>query len=351
MLLYLLPRFDNPMTRPITDRCSFPSTLWRAIRVVGIDPAAVLHKAGLPGSVHLDPATSLSTSQYFAIWKAINALADEPCIALKIIRAGDTTGQQPGFLAGLYAANFRDAISRLLHFKSMVTSEKIWTKEEQGRWSMGRDWPFATEREPSLSIDLAFAYMVELGRRGTGQRVRPVRVQYARDRGRDDALESYYGCRIDFGAGCDSITFANEDLDIPFSGYSPEFLEIVTHSVLGAFAKLAGDDTVIDRVKSAMKRTMGAGRPEAAAIASELGMSERTLQRRITSEASTYRALLIEARRERGLELLQNPSFDIDAITTMLGYESSTSFYRAFKQWEGVSPGEWRLRRGMDRGI
>ncbi len=339
------------MTRPITDRCSFPSTLWRAMRVVGIDPAAVLHMAGLPGSVHLDPATSLSTSQYFAIWKAIKALASEPCIALKIIKAGDSTGQQPGFLAGLYAANFRDAISRLLHFKSMVTSEKIWTKEEQGQWSMGRDWPFATEPEPSLCIDLAFAFMVELGRRGTGRRVTPIRVQYTRDRAGDEGLEIYYGCKVHFGARHNSITFANEDLDIPFPGHSPEFLELVTRSVLDAFAKLAGEDTVVDRVKSAMKRAMATGRPEAAAIASELGMSERTLQRRITAEASSYRALLIEARRERGLELLRNPSFDINAITSMLGYESPTSFYRAFKEWEGVSPGEWRLQRGMDRGI
>ncbi len=335
------------MIRSGTDRCSFPSTLWRATRAAGIEPSAVLHLAGLPASIHLNPATPLSTPQYFAIWKAIETLAADCCFALRIIKAGDCTGQQPGFLAGLYAANFRDAISRLLHFKSMVSSEKLWTREDGGHWSMGRDWPYATEAEPALSIDLAFTFIVELGRRGTGQRIKPVRVQYARERTRCDDLEAYYGCELQFGARHNAITFDSADLDIPFPGYSPEFLELVTQSLIDAFAKAAAEGTIGDRVKSAMKRAMTSGRPEVATIASELGMSERTLQRRITDEATTYRALLIEARRERGVQLLDNRDLDIDAIAAMLGYESATSFYRAFKEWEGVSPGEWRTQRSI----
>jgi AraC-like DNA-binding protein len=330
--------------RASADSCHFPPFLWRAIRGAGVEPTDVLRAAGLPASIQLDAATPLSTPQYFAIWKAIEALADDRCFALRIIEAADCTGHSPGFLAGLYAPNFRDAIARLLHCKNMVSSEELWTREDRGLWTLGRNWPYATEGEPALLTDLSFALIVELGRRGAGHRIRPVRVRYTRESGYHEELSTYYGCPVQFGAPHNTISYESATLDTRFPGYNPEFLELVTRSLRKTFEERSTRGTLGDRVKSAMKRAMRTGRLDIATIASEFGMSERTLQRRITSEATTYRALLIEARRELALQLLDNPHLSIDEIASMLGYQSTPSFYRAFKEWEGVSPGEWRTR-------
>lgn len=331
------------------DICRFPSAVWRAIRVAGIEPAAVLQMARLPATVHLDSSTPLTTAQFFAIWKAIEVLVDDRGFALRIIKAADGTGQQPAFIAGLYASNFRDALNRLLRFR-MMTCERLWTRDERGLWTMGRDWTYATEAEPALLADLSFSLIVELGRRGTGQHIKPVKVQYARDWRRCDELESYYGCSIQFGAPHNAITFNSADLDIPFPGYSPEFLELITQSFQEAAKELRFEGTFNDRVKSAMKRTMINGRPDIRNIARELGMGVRTLQRRITDLGTNYRALLTEARRELSLQLLMNPDMDIDHITSMLGYQNAASFYRAFKEWEDISPGTWREQHvAMDK--
>jgi len=330
-----------------SDKCNFPATMWRAVRVAGIEPAAILHEAGLPATIHLDPSTPLTTNQYFSIWRAIEALTDDCCFAMRIVTAADSTGHQPGFTAGLYAQNFRDAISRLLHLKSMVSSEKIWSQEEGGLWTMGRDWPYATETEPAISIDLTFALVLELGRRGTGRAITPVSVEYTRRWTRCEDLAGYYGCEVKFGSSRNAITFDSADLDIPFPGYCPEFLELIATSLQKAFEDQRASATVSERVKGAMKRAMASGRYEIAVISSELGMSERTLQRRITEEATTYRALLVEARRELCMQLLANPHLDIDHIASMLGYQTTTSFYRAFKEWEDVSPGEWRAHNSV----
>ena len=324
------------------DRCNFPSGVWRAIRATGLEPPAILHAAGLPATVWLNPATPLCTERYFAIWRAIETLAKDCCFALRIIEAADRTGQQPGFISGLYAFNFRDAINRLLHLKSMVTSEKLWVSEEKGLWAMGRDWPYATETEPSLSLDLTFALIVKLGRRGSGHHIRPLKVQYMRPYTPCGELAEYYGCPIEFEAPQNAIMFDSADLDLPFPGYSPEFLELITKSLHQAYEELKAEGTIREQVKSAMKRVMASGQLEIATIASELGMSERTLQRRIAEEQGTYRALLVEARRELGLHLLANPHLNIDNIASMLGFQTTTSFYRAFKEWKNVSPGKWR---------
>jgi len=107
---------------------------------------------------------------------------------------------------------------------------------------------------------------------------------------------------------------------------------------------------IADRVKSVLKRSLASGRPEVALVARDLGMSERTLQRRITDEATTFRALLSDARRELSQQLLADPAIHIDEVTYLLGYHDTTSFYRAFKDWAGVSPGEWRsgIRTGSE---
>ena len=77
-------------------------------------------------------------------------------------------------------------------------------------------------------------------------------------------------------------------------------------------------------------------------------MSERTLQRRIEEEGTTFRRLLTEARQELGRQLMSDPSVEIDKVAFLLGFQDSSSFYRAFREWEGMTPSEWRNHK-VDR--
>lgn len=76
-------------------------------------------------------------------------------------------------------------------------------------------------------------------------------------------------------------------------------------------------------------------------------MSERTLQRRILAEGTTYRALLLQARQDMWKRLLADDALQIDEVAFLLGYQDVTSFYRAFRAWEGVTPALWRERHAL----
>jgi len=69
------------------------------------------------------------------------------------------------------------------------------------------------------------------------------------------------------------------------------------------------------------------------------------LQRRITDEGTTFRLLVQAARQELGQHLLASPEADVAEIACMLGFQDTTSFYRAFRQWEGMTPQSWRSRQ------
>src|ERR1700723_591531 len=87
-----------------------------------------------------------------------------------------------------------------------------------------------------------------------------------------------------------------------------------------------------------LKRLLAGPRRAISAVARELGLSDRTLQRRIDDDGTTFRKLLLEARQELAREYLNRPDIDVAEVAYLLGYEDSNSFYRAFRTWEGTTP-------------
>jgi AraC-like DNA-binding protein len=95
-----------------------------------------------------------------------------------------------------------------------------------------------------------------------------------------------------------------------------------------------------------LARQLSGGRPDISAVARELGVSERTLQRRLGGEGASFQLLLTAVRRTRARELLADPALDIDEVALLLGYEDQNSFFRAFRLWEGETPSN---RRAMHK--
>ncbi|WP_353505586.1 AraC family transcriptional regulator [Agrobacterium sp. FDAARGOS_525] len=119
-------------------------------------------------------------------------------------------------------------------------------------------------------------------------------------------------------------------------------LEVLTPALSAALSELEAQNTISEQVKIVLKRSLASGQPGLNDVARQLGLSERTLQRRITDEGSTFRGLVSDARRDLGRHLLADPSTDIEEVACLLGYQDTTSFYRAFREWEGMPPNRWR---------
>lgn len=82
--------------------------------------------------------------------------------------------------------------------------------------------------------------------------------------------------------------------------------------------------------------------PTLAAMAARLNVSVSTLNRRLRDAATSYQALVDDARRQRARELLANPRRRVTDVATDLGFQDPTSFVRSFKRWYGATPGRYR---------
>ena len=79
-------------------------------------------------------------------------------------------------------------------------------------------------------------------------------------------------------------------------------------------------------------------------IAATLGMSRRTLARRLATEGATFTGILEEMRRDLALGYLEDASLSISQIAWLLGFQEVSAYTTAFKRWTGVTPTQARMR-------
>lgn len=333
----------------VPDKFKVPNAFWAWLRKIGLTPATVLRQSKLPTVLYDGEKNVVTTAQFFALWRAVAELRPEPDIGLRLARELDVAHLPPSSLAPYYALDYRDALGRLARFKLLCSAEEMSVREAKGECVVHLAWIYSKEPPPALLIDAAFASIVELGRYGTQVALKPARVDLARPRETKGVHEAFFCCKVNFRAARDLLVLRADDLDRPFITHNSELLDMLKPSLVEALSDRRKEGSVRERVKWTLKRLLAGNRPDIIAVARELGMSSRTLQRRITEEGGTFQHLLVEARQELARHYLAEASIEIGELAYLVGYDDPNSFYRAFRSWEGVTPAEWRSTRRPSR--
>jgi AraC-like DNA-binding protein len=103
----------------------------------------------------------------------------------------------------------------------------------------------------------------------------------------------------------------------------------------------AAGDPFASAVQSGIEALIGTQAFSQAKLAKLLGMSVRSLQRRLRERELSYQKLVMEVRKGSAQRLLSQPARNIAEVASALGYELS-AFNRAFRSWTGMSPSDYR---------
>ncbi|MCX6950986.1 MAG: AraC family transcriptional regulator [Verrucomicrobia bacterium] len=307
-----------------------------------ISPEAVLRQAGLPLGFFDQEKIYVETRDFFALWQAIADHSGDPAIGLKLGDEPRMERYDPIAISTLYTRSFRDAIERAGRYKRLMCPEDIRVIPRGDECAIRFDWTMARGTEPPMLTDMCFAWVLCIARRGSGRPITPLRVEFERPPSNRTLYEKHFGCTVRFKADRNAFVFRKSDMDRPFLTYNPDLLAALAPPLEAELAYQQAQESPVEQVKTTIKRLLAGQRPDLAQVARELGQSPRTLQRRLTTAGVTFQQVLARSRQELAKHYLIHSGRELNETAYLLGYEDANSFFRAFQQWEGISPGRWR---------
>jgi AraC-like DNA-binding protein len=158
--------------------------------------------------------------------------------------------------------------------------------------------------------------------------------------------ERMFNCPIEFGADSMEWHFAASVLDHPCPNADPITAQVCQRFCELVMAEQPGEADLVRQIRAACLNS-STRFPSAKEIAAQLGLSLRTLHRRLAQDGLSYQSLLDDMRRTVAIEFLQNTHLLIDQVAERVGFADATSFRKAFRKWTGHSPTHYR-RPGSD---
>jgi len=158
-----------------------------------------------------------------------------------------------------------------------------------------------------------------------------------------DAFARYFGCEVRFKDTCNSLHFKADDLALPLITADDELYKVLRNCCEHALQiKSRNIPSLVIEVERAISDRLSKGEATQDDVARALGMSPRTLSRRLADEGTTFFRTLEELRQALAMNYLRDSGLALAEIAFLLGYSGLSSFNDAFKRWTGKTPGQYR---------
>lgn len=196
-------------------------------------------------------------------------------------------------------------------------------------------------KAPGMAVELSVGSLMAMLHWFLGKDWSPREVRFAHQAPSDLTLHHrVFGCRVEFGCDFDGVVVRRADLDLanPFGDvnlarYAREFLDLQPAGARRP-ATLA--------VRRSLELLLPQGRGTIEQVALQLGMSGRTLQRRLADEGTEFSAVLNDARGALARRYLGDPRYPVGQVASLLGFADPSAFTRWFGARFGQSPRRWR---------
>ena len=237
----------------------------------------------------------------------------------------------------------REVLDRIERFMTLVTNQgSVTTSEENGitHCYLNRD---ASRRGLEISNEATFVMLISILHEVTGKKIYPTKVHLKHTNQSIGPLQDFFHCPVVFNAADNSMHFNNMDIDIPTlkadKGIQQFLVERMEEEKIGIEVNA---DRLLTDVHNLVKEALPSGIPSVLQVANYLGMSARTLNRRLSEKGLNFRELVQKIQREFSIELIRNSGQSMSEIAFQTGFSEQSAFNRAFKRWTGQSPVEFQ---------
>lgn len=319
------------------------------LRDLGVHPANVLRRAGLAEDLLVREHASLRADEFCRMLWALDAEVEDPQLAIRIGQALSFEMFDPPVFAAMCSEDLNSALVRLSRYKRLcapIAFDVVVTAEST---RLTFEWVGLPSDPPPLLYAFELAYCVRLARLGTRAHVVPRAVTCPFSLEPAAAYREYFGVAVE-RADEATLVFEAADARARFLTAKAGMWSFFEPELRRRLAEVDASASTAERVRAALLELLPSGRTAVQAVAHKLGISPRTLQRRLQEESTTFQQVLDGTREELARHYLTTSGLAGQEISFLLGFEDPNSFVRAFHEWTGVTPEQLREQQRKHDG-
>ena len=326
----------------LTSFAPVTSLLWKYLESCDIDPVPIYTKAGIDPELIANPLARIGVDRIEKLWEQAVIAIDDPTFGVKMVEHWHPSMMGALGYAWLVSSTLRRAMGRADRYIHAV-SEGLNTKLEDTPAGLKLSFFIddSVEIKPQQHT-LIIAVVLHMCRFNYGDELVASEICLARAEPDDKgAIDSFFRSKVRFGAKVDSITIARADADAELSSANKQIVLMHDEMLMKYLIEIKKGD-IVDQVKSIILENLPDGQVTDSLVASELNLSERSMQRRLQEHQTTFRFLLDTVREMVAKQYIENPMNRMSDIAFLLGFSEQSAFSRAFKKWTGKSPLAYR---------
>ncbi|MFC7517407.1 AraC family transcriptional regulator [Herbaspirillum sp. GCM10030257] len=312
---------------------------------IGLDAESLFKHAGIDPGVVRDPHSRFESDRLSQLWILIRDAAGDPAVGLS---SADRT--RPASLdmltyAMMTAPNLLNALERFVRYVRIISdATTFWLEDNQdGQWLKvtieGGQIPVPRQRYEFILITI-----LNICRWIASKRIEPLMATFASPAPVDVRPYREAFCpAMRFDDTVHGVLFSRADLMESLPASNARLSEL-HERFIGDFIEKMDQHTLTNKVRGLIVRGMPDGDPQRADIAASLCISERTLQRRLKDEGTSFQELLDDTRRDLARKYLGEMGVNFAQVAFLLGFADQSAFNRACQRWFNLSPSQLRKK-------
>ena len=291
-----------------------------------------------------DDDARISPPQRCAAWSEALRLTGDPLLPLRIAEA--TPPGAFGIVEHVCRAapTLGEALRRWVRYLNLLddaVAVDLEVEEDRALLRVSRE----SEAPAPASHELCWALVARFARELCEEPVRPLAVELAHG-GPDDVApyRAWFEAPVVFGAEATQLVLPRAALVARLVATDPALLAILSRATDELAKGASADPLMTQQVKRVLYEALRSDDAQVESVAKQLGLTVRSLQRRLKDEGTSFQAVREDVRRALAQRYL-DAGLAITEISFLLGFSEPGAFFRAFKRWTGLTPVEGRAGR------
>nr|WP_081484523.1 helix-turn-helix transcriptional regulator [Lachnoanaerobaculum saburreum] len=293
----------------------------------------------MPEDIFNSHTVTVTEDQYYKFCTAIGEIITEEKL-IELATSDNNIRFSPPIFAASCSKNGLQCLNRLASYKKLIAPITWEITENNTEISLTI---LSNEKDtlPLFFIESELLFLISLIRKCTMEDISP-KIIFMHEAPSTSLFSNYAKCDIHSG-NANKVVFNKADLEKPFISSNNTMFKYLEPELNKRLADLNIDESISNKVRSALSELLSAGEPTIEAVAEKLNMSKRSLQRKLQDENTGFQKQLNSVRESLALNYIKSTNLSVEEISFLLSYNEVNSFLRAFKIWTGKTVQQYKL--------